>query len=269
MKYDLLVIGAGYVGGALARNFRLRNKNVAVLIHSPANKIIFENQGIATVLGDITESETLKKIPPAKNILIAVSPAVRDASSYRKVYVEGAGNILETLRDVSRQDRVLYISSTGVYGDQKGGWVDEATSPAPDNPLGKILLEAEHQVLASGLPSIILRLSGIYGPGRNRWLNSRQNISERYINMIHLEDIVRIMALLFEEGKLGDIYLGSDDEPVLRSDFYRWLGAKTDSLSQDHHLSGKRCRNHKLKSLGFSFKYPTFREGYQSLKEGL
>ena len=262
MIFDLLVVGAGYTGGAVAAFYAAKGSKVAGMVRSDESAEQLASHCIFPVVADLTRPETLTDIPPAKNILICPSSSGRSEENYRKIYLEGISNFLKTLKN-EKPERIIYLSSTGVYGEHGSGWVDENTAPNPDNPLGKILLEAENQVLASGFPSIIFRVSGIYGPRRNRIECKRESKSERYTNMMHLEDIVRAVALLFEKGKPGEIYLGVDEEPVLISELHRFLGKKIDDLVRDDRFLGKRCRNTKLKNLGFLFRYPTFREGYK------
>lgn len=270
MTFDLLVVGAGYTGGAVAAFYAAKGSKVAGLVRSEESADKLTEHCIFPVIADLTRPETLTDIPSAKNILICPSSSGRSEENYRKIYLEGISNFLKTLDPASSPgsvhcvpQRLIYISSTGVYGERGGEWVDENTPPNPETGTGKILLEAEKQIIASGFPSIIFRVSGIYGPGRNRIESKRESKSERYTNMMHVEDIVRAVALLFEKGKPGEIYLGVDEEPVLLSQLYHFLRKNPDGLIKENQFLGKRCRNTKLKSLGFKFRYPTFREGYR------
>ena len=194
---------------------------------------------------------------------------------------------------MKRAERLIYISSTSVYGQENGEWVDENSPVDPEHETGKILLEAEKQVLRSDIPAVIFRLGGIYGAGRNRIAFLKQNTEDiaqgqDYINLIHVADIVSGAILLLEKGKSGEVYLGVDDEPVTRKEYFseisRLLGLdlqspprKRGSRALDSRFRGndsqigilgrtnKRVKNAKLKALGFKFKYPTFREGYRDL----
>jgi len=274
--YNILVVGAGYLGGTVARYFRTKNQRVWTLNHTDARKKEFEEMGAQPIMADLTDPSTLTKIPPAQFIVICPAPDKRDEESYRKVYLEGIGNFLKAIAANPRPYLIVYTSSTSVWGDMAGHWVDESILPDPDSEYAKILVKAEDQILNSGFPSVIFRLSGIYGPGRNRIKSFRQGKMDvegpdRYMNMIHVDDIAAAMLVLFKKSKAGNIYLGVDDEPVLHSEFCRWLGEKmrmaVPPVSTGKKVIGKRCRNHLLKELDFTFQYPTFRDGYETLLE--
>ena len=182
--------------------------------------------------------------------------------------------------------KLIFISSTSVYSTQDGSWVDEATDPmagkhgdreATEN--ARSLLNAEASVLSSGHPSVVLRLSGIYGEGRNRVKSILEGrikpaFSDIYMNRIHSADIVRSIRLLLEKGAPGEIYLGSDDSPSTQKEFYSWVferlamplpsAAETESPNV-HGQSNKRISNKKLKELGLKLRYPSFKEGYAPL----
>jgi len=272
--YRILVIGAGYVGGELARYFKAQKQKVWAVRRSSRNKEEWEKEGIQLITADLTCPETLVHLPAADFIVLSPAPSERNESSYRQIYLEGIGNYLTALKRNPRPLLVVYLSSTGVWKDQGGRWVDETVPADADTKRGQILAEAEKQVLNSGFPSIVFRLAGIYGPDRNR-LDAIQKGSwpeagnDGYMNLIHRDDIVAAVHLLFKKGTAGEIYLGVDDEPVLRSEYYAWLCGKLnrsmeDPFAKNKAIFGKRCSNQKLKQLGYVFKSPTFREGYQA-----
>lgn len=310
--YRILIAGCGYTGLAIARHFRLKKQKVWGLIRTPVRRQELESRDIIPVVADLTKPETLCNIPDVSFVVIAVSPDERSDDAYRKIYLKGIENFLKALRKKFPPSLIVYLSSTGVYGDKRGAWVDEDTPPEPDHERGRILLEAERQILQSGFPTVVLRLAGIYGPGRSSLQrlmdNSRRaemNANE-YVNMIHREDIAQMTAVIFKKSETGSIYLGVDDEPVLRGVFYDWLIKKRSlrggvaspssvianpqkadeaisgfgtgpaisksglprpyrACNDGSTISGKRCSNKKIKSLGYSFKFPTFREGYEAL----
>jgi nucleoside-diphosphate-sugar epimerase len=125
------------------------------------------------------------------------------------------------------------------------------------------------------MPSAILRLGGIYGPGRTRIaaiLNPDWKLpaEDAYMNLIHVEDIVQAVALLFKKAEAGSVFLGCDGQPPKRSEFYAWLCEQLGkswkpSFDRKAGMGGKRCRNDRLCALGQSFRYPSFREGYGAL----
>lgn len=278
--YHLLIAGAGYTGMAVARHFRSKNQKVWALTRSADKAAQLENAGVAPVVLDLF-SEVPLKIPPAHFVVISLAPDERSEEAYRKVYVEGVGRLLAAMRTNPRPFLIVYLSSIGVYGDRAGAWVEESTPPEPDTERGRILLEAENQVLESGFPTVIFRLGGIYGPGRNPLKRLRKQEGEAqgrdaWLNLIHLDDIVGAMEVLFNKGKEGNVYLGVDDEPAKRSEIYAWLALQPDfesaalpGILKIGPVSGKRCANQKLKALGYSLRYPTFREGYQDLLKSI
>jgi len=271
--YRILIVGAGYIGSEIARYFKAQKQKVWVLSRSGRNKEAWEDEGIQPITADLTRPETLVRLPAADFIVISPAPSGRDESSYRQIYLEGIGNFLKALSKNPRPLLVIYLSSTGVWKDQGGRWIDETVPADADAKRSQILAEAEKQVLNSGFPAIVFRLAGIYGPGRNR-LDAIQKGSwpeaghDGYMNLIHRDDIVAAVHLLFKKGTAGEMYLGVDDEPVLRSEYYAWLCSKLNRNPENYFIKnkavfGKRCSNQKIKQLGYVFKYPTFREGYQ------
>ena len=271
--YRILIAGCGYAGCAIGSYFRSKNQKVWGIVRSRAHTKELESLGIEPLVCDIEKPSVLNDLPPADFVIISVSPQAGSKENYRKIYLEGIGNLLKAIHLRLRPLLVVHLSSTGVFGEQSGAWVDEMTDPKPDDEKGRILLASEEQTLKSGLNSIVFRLGGIYGPGRNRIQSVREgklpNETNRFINLIHVEDITRAMPVLFNKAEVGNVYLGVDDEPVLQSELYRHLAVKLNVsipvFSDSQITRGKRCRNARLKSIGFQFKYPTFREGYESL----
>jgi len=276
--YTILVAGAGYTGSAIARYFTAKKQKVYAMTRSAEKATRFEAEGMRPLKMDLTKPETLIGLPEAQFVVIAAAPDERSEEAYRRTYVEGVGNLLAELKKKQRPLLVVYLSSTGVWPDQAAGaWVDEATPALPDSARSQILLEAENQVLNSGLPSVVVRLAGIYGPGRNRLkISPRKEAASpvgplvpRWMNMIHVEDIAQAMPLIFKKAEAGSILTCVDEEPVASPEFYQWLTEKAGLLPPgeftNQPVQGKRIRNALLKSLGYVFQYPTFREGYRAL----
>lgn len=276
--YTILVAGAGYTGSAIARYFTAKKQKVYALTRSAEKAARFESEGMRPLTMDLTKPETIQGIPQAQFVVISVAPDERSAEAYRRTYIEGVGHLLEALKKNAKPLLIVYLSSTGVWPEQKGGWVDEALPAMPDSERGQILLSAENQVLNCGLPSVVVRLAGIYGPGRNRLVSSHRMAAEtqaaaipRWMNFIHVEDIAQAMPLIFKKAATGEIIACADEEPVESAEFYKWLALNT-GFSETPCFSGqpaqgKRIRNARLKALGYAFKYPTFREGYLALRE--
>ena len=272
--YNILIVGAGYLGSRIARNFKEKKQRVYAVTRNREKAADFEKEGILPVVADLSDPQTLQKIPAAHFIVISVAPDESTEAGYRKIYLEGIRNFFQSRANQPRPYLIVLISSTSVWKDCGGEWVHETVPVDPDSEKGKILKASEAIVLESGYPAVIFRLSGIYGPGRNgleafrsgRWPSPSE--PDGYRNMIHVEDAAQALPVLFKEAKEGQIYIGSDEEPVLRSRFCEWLSQKTGVTSAPGQVikkvGGKRLKNQKLKDLGFKFLYPTFREGYES-----
>lgn len=269
----ILIAGAGYVGLGLVAKLRAAGHHVTGLRRSPP-----EFRGAAAWLAaDVTRPMTLADLPDDLDLVVsALAPDGRDAAAYRKIFVTGTGHLLEALGD--RRPPFIFVSSTRVYGESAGGWVDETTPPAPACPLGEVLLEAEQQVLATGPGAGVVRFSGIYGPGRT-WLVDRVRRGDpvqvdppAYTNRIHRDDCAALLAHLVAAQLAGEgfppVVLASDDDPAPMGEVAAWLAdrmgvARPAALPPDPRASrNKRCRNALLKDLGYVFQYPSFRDGY-------
>ena len=272
--YNILVVGAGYLGSRVVRHFQTKKQRVYAVTRSAEKAAAFETEGILPVIADLRKPETLRKIPAAHFIVISVAPDQSTEEAYRHVYLEGIRNFLQSRAKHPRPYLMVLISSTSVWKDSGREWVDENVPADAETEKGKILRASEELVLESGYPAVIFRLSGIYGPGRNRLAALRSGRwpgpeeIDAYMNMIHVEDAVHALQTLFKEAKEGGLYIGTDEEPVLRSEFSGWLSQKLgtgNSVSKTERPCGKRLKNGRLKELGFQFLYPTFREGYEMI----
>ncbi len=273
--YHILIAGAGYTGSAIARYFLQEKQKVFVMTRSEKKAAAFHSEGLHPLCMDLTRPETLKKTPAAHFIVFAAAPDTSEEMDYRKTYLEGLTHFIEAVRNNPKPFLFLYLSSTSVWRERAGAWVDETIPADPDSIKGSILLEAEQLALHSGLPSAVLRLAGIYGPGRNRLQRKPAAAVEnlRWMNMVHVEDIARAAPILFKCAREGGIYTAVDDEPVLNRDFYAWLKGRTGivwpGVNPSDEAKGKRVSNQLLKSLNWKPDYPNFRSGYEAfLKTG-
>jgi nucleoside-diphosphate-sugar epimerase len=207
--------------------------------------------------------------------------------AYRSAYLDGVAHVLDALeRDRVAPERVLFVSSTAVYGDAGGGWIDENTTPEPGGFSGRIMRQAEELLLrrldGTGVSPVVLRLGGIYGPGRTRLIDQVRTGAAvipdqpRYTNRIHRDDAAgAIVHILCMPETPSPVYLGVDNDPAELGDVLRFLAAElglevppTGSLG-DARGGNKRCSNALLRGTGFSFKYPSFREGYRDILAGV
>ncbi len=176
--------------------------------------------------------------------------------------------------------RLLFVSSTGVYAQTDGGWIDEESPALSQAYSGRIMLDAEQVALDSGIPATRVRLAGIYGPGREWLLNQvRQGyrvVSEPplYANRIHADDAAGLLAFLLRADAGGqaleDCYIGVDDAPVAMHEVVDYLRQRL-GVSQwaDEHsvrrAGSKRCSNRRARALGWVPRYPSYREGYAAV----
>lgn len=280
------------MGGALAARLAGEGHAVWGLKRRPEGL----PDGVRPVAADVTDPATLSELPgDLDGAVYAVSADGRDDGAYRRAYVDGPRRLIEALAASSPPERAgspparfVFVSSTGVYGDRDGGWVDETTPPEPDRFTGRRLLEGERAVLerASLFPdgAAVVRFGGIYGPGRTRLIDRVRSGEARcpagtpvYTNRIHRDDCAGFLAHLvtLDRTDLPDppIYLGVDDEPADLCTVYRWLAARLGAPEPEtapaeatgRRRSNKRCRNDRLRESGYRLLYPTFREGYAEL----
>jgi nucleoside-diphosphate-sugar epimerase len=273
-----LVIGCGYLGRRVAAIWRSEGIEVSALTRTPQNAAVLGEQGIEPIVGDVLLPETLRSLPETEIVLYSVGYDRHSAASKRDVYVRGLANVLEARSPKVR--RLLYISSTSVYGQDAREWVDETSETNPATEDGQIVLAAEEKVRQAcpkGVASV-LRFSGIYGPGRLlrriESVRSGDPIAanpDGFLNLIHVDDGATIVSRLAEREALQPTYLVTDDRPVRRSEYYRFLAGLVGGTEPVFHFDAsgsgvtglnKRCSNARLKAeLGDILRFPTFESG--------
>ncbi|MDH3200904.1 MAG: SDR family oxidoreductase [Myxococcales bacterium] len=266
MTERVLIAGCGEVGNALGARLLADGyevwgirRNVSALA-----------EGIRPWPVDLTDPRSLRSPPTLFDyVFYTASADRRDESSYRAVYVNGLRDLLGALEAAgSPMKRVFFTSSTAVYGQQTGEWVDERSVTEPARFNGRILLEAESLVRGLG-PGVVVRLSGIYGPGRTRLIgkvwSGEAEATERWTNRVHVEDCGGLLHHLMRLDTPAHVYLGSDDAPATTAEVVTWMSEQLGVAAPpaaDTPSSNKRCRNRLLRDTGYQFLYPTFREGY-------
>ncbi len=271
----LLIAGCGYVGRALGRRLAAQGAEIWGLRRSPG--AADPEVGVRPIKADLTDPMTLRNLPPdLDGVVYAVSAGGSTPEAYEVAYVTGLLNLLAAT--VPR--RLIFVSSTAVYGDRQGAWTDEESPTEPDHFTGRILLRAERIALGCTFPSVILRLGGIYGPGRERLI---REVAERravrpaeptFTNRIHRDDAAGAIAHLLALERPESVYLGVDSEPADFGKVSAWIANRlglpeppvTPEAGQGRLSRGsKRCSNARLVASGYPFLYPTFREGYGEL----
>jgi len=284
-----LVVGCGYLGRRVADAWQAAGAPVHAVTRSAARADEFRAAGLLPVVADVTHPETLEalaSLPPLDTVLYAVGFDRKAGPSMREVYVAGLQRVLERLPETRR---LIYISSTGVYGDQDGDWVDEDSPCRPDRENGKICLEAEALLRGSDRyrsRTTILRLAGIYGPGRIP--NREALLAGRplnvplggYLNLIHVDDGVRVVQEA-ERAEAGKLYVVSDGAPVPREEYYRELARllnapepsfappAVDDPAALRSSASKRIRSDRMRAeLKPVLVYPSYREGLAAIVSG-
>ena len=297
----VLLAGCGDLGTEAGLRFAAAGHRVVGWRRSP-EKLPAAIEGAAA---DLTAGELPPVPADTTAVVVAIAADSPTEAAYRAAYVDGLSNVVDAvLASEAPVRRVLFVSSTAVYGDAGGNWIDETTTPAPGGFSGRTIREAE-DLLASrfsgtGITPVVLRLGGIYGPGRTRLIDQVRGGSavipaeSRFTNRIHRDDAAAaIVHLCTMEAVPGPVFLGVDNEPAELGDVLSFLAAElglpqppSDTADSDRQggaprgggaqkSSGepsrggnKRCSNALLRSTGFQFRYPTFREGYRAILAG-
>ena len=239
---------------------------------------------IYPLVADLTKPETLRALPSRLDVVFyTAAPSNSSLDAYQATYVDGVRHLLAALEAQGHTPRrFLFTSSTGVYGQTLGEWVDETSPTDPLHFSGRYLLTGEQVVLDSPFPATVLRLGGIYGPGRTRLIDSVRKGTAvcpdgppLYTNRIHRDDCAGALQHLMCLPRPAHLYLGVDYEPAEQCTVLRWLALQlglppprrttTSDLGTRLYRSNKRCSNRKLTATGYEFRYPTFREGYEAL----
>ncbi|MCC9145985.1 MULTISPECIES: NAD-dependent epimerase/dehydratase family protein [unclassified Arthrobacter] len=274
----VLIAGCGDLGTEAGLRFAAAGFSVLGWRRSP-EKLPAQITGSAV---DLTAGN-LPHIPADTDVVvIAVAADQRTEEAYRAAYLTGTANVLDALeRDGVQPRRILFVSSTAVYGDADGGEVDEETPAAPASATGAVILEAEQLLHTRRPDAVVLRLSGIYGPGRTRLIDSVTAgtavvpARTQLTNRIHRDDAAAaIVHLTTRVSSPAPLYVGVDMEPVELADVLGFLAAELGrqlppaSETSTSRGGNRRLSNRRLRGTGFEFAYPTYREGYRAVLAG-
>lgn len=270
----VLLAGCGELGAAVGLRFATLGHPVTAL----RRRAELVPEPLRGIRADLTAGPPeLSDELAIRVVVIALTADDRTAQGYARTYVDGLRNLLDGLhRSGARPSRVLLVSSTAVYGQQHGAPVDETTPPAPASGTASALLDAEHLLHERFPEAIALRLSGIYGRTNARTLDRVTSGAARpdpdhTTNRIHQDDAARaIVHLTTDVDRPANLYVGSDDLPTTQAELHRFLATElgvpppVEQRADPPTPTGKRCRNDRLRESGFSFAYPTFRDGYRA-----
>jgi len=268
----ILIAGCGYVGQAAADLLHERGWAVEGWTASSQSARQLGARPYSVRAVDIGDSAAVSAVRGEFDVVIqCASSGGGEAETYRRVYLEGARNLLNAYPSA----RLLMTSSTSVYAQKDGDNVDETSPANPDHERGQILREAEEIVLSHN--GIVARLGGIYGPGRSFFLRNllagearAGEGGDRFVNQAHRDDIVSALFLLAERrAECGrQIYNVVDDQPLRVRDAYQWLSTRLQRplppatgkvvAGRKRGDSNKRVSNQKLRALGWDPRYPNF-----------
>lgn len=271
LQHNILFAGCGDLGGAAATLLVQAGHSVTAIRRTPGAV----PPGVHHVSADLASGVGLQQLENNFDAVVYVVSAGRSgAAAYRAAYVAGLRNLLNC-DGIRSAGRLVFVSSTSVYGQSDGEWVDADSPTSPQRFNGQIMLEAEH--LAVSQPGgVALRLGGIYGPGRERMLGwVREQLPcvadpPQFTNRIHRDDAARAIVHLLNLAQPQPIYIGTDNDPAPQHVVLDWIADELGLDAVPRHgkvraVGSKRCANTALLDSGFEFDYPTFRDGYAAL----
>jgi nucleoside-diphosphate-sugar epimerase len=278
----LLCFGLGFTGMALAQRLIADGGQVTGTCRDRARALELQRLGITPVLFERTQpiADLAQRLASVTHLLSSVPP---DETGDSVLDVHGA-EIAEASRHLAW---IGYLSTTGVYGDRGGDWVDETSTPTPSGTRGRRRLDAERAWLALPNPAHLFRLAGIYGAGRSALDTVRSGKARRILkpgqvfSRIHVEDIVAVLLASMTRPEAGTAYNVCDDDAADPAEVIAFacalLGATTPPLvpfaeaqlspmARSFYDDNKRVRNDRIKqALGVSLRYPSYREGLRAL----
>ncbi len=279
----VLIVGCGYV--CLPLGAELVKQGHAVFGRRRSGADELKAAGITPLPADITRAESLVGLPRDFDwVANCVASGGGGVGAYQQLYLQGTRNLVAWLGGAALK-KFVYTSSTGVYGQNDGTLVTEASPTEPETETAKVLVETEKALLAAAreknFPAVILRVAGIYGSERGyllkQFLRNEARIEGqggRVLNMIHRDDLVGSIIAALECGRAGEIYNAVDNEPVSQLQFFEWLAGTLgkdlplpataeEATTRRRGLTNKKVSNRRLRlELGYQFKYPDFRKGY-------
>ena len=279
MSNSLLIIGCGDLGNRLGSLM----SDLNWCVYGMRRDISQISPSIKGISADLYQNECPTNWPniPLDYIVFCVAPTVNERSQYNELYYQGLQNVLQWLEiKKQRPKKLLIISSTAVYAQNNGEWVNEESPAEPQSIQGKTMLAMENLAKKSAIDTTIIRLSGIYGP--NRYYLIKQAIKGinypkiplLYANRIHIEDaaslIHSIISFHQQGNKLPSQYIGVDDSPSSIQETLTWLRAElnTDVLASDYserRTGSKRLSNSLAQTTGWKPKYKNYQEGYKEI----
>ena len=284
MSMNVTIFGAGFSGLAIARTLAPECDHLAGTTRGPARFAELQAAGLSPFIydGGQPSPDLAATLARTTHLVMSISPD-SGGDPLLDAFAGGLGDVMPALEWIG------YLSTVGVYGDHGGDWVDEETPcrPVSRRSVARLAAEQGWAELAdrAGVPLAIIRLSGIYGPGRNALRTVEQGKARRLIkpgqvfNRIHVDDIGGATALLARK-RLGGIYNVTDDKPAPPQDVVEFaaglLGvepppesdfetADLSPMARSFYGENKRVANEKIKAAGYTFLYPDYVLGLEGL----
>jgi nucleoside-diphosphate-sugar epimerase len=283
---SVVIIGCGDIGRRVAARWRERGAPVAALTRRPASAKALTDLGITLVEGDLDAPESLAGLPTADALVYYFAPPPPRGTTDPRVHA-----FLAALDEARPPRRIVYISTSGVYGDRQGAWVDETAPADPQTDRARRRLDAENALRAwgreHGVAVVVLRVGGIYGPGRlprERLAEGRPVLREAecgYTNRIHTDDLAEVCIAAAERGEADALYNASDGKPGTMTGYFnavadrlglprppaismaeaqeRLSPAMLSYLTESRRLDNRRMRE----ELGVRLRYPELASGLE------
>lgn len=275
----VLIVGYGDLGSEVAR--QLANDGINVTgVRRSSNGITEHSDANAAqiIAADVTKPESLAALNAAQPAIIiyCVAASGQTDAEYKSAYVDGLRNVLATQKSNSQLKHVFFVSSTRVYGQDTEAVLDESVPAVPADFGGQRLLEAEHLLQGLSCGTTVLRLSGIYGPGRLRMLNLAKSSDSwpkqnAWSNRIHRDDAAAFMVFLIKQVLAGNAiqhcFIVTDSSPVPQYEVLSWLATQLQvgRAEQIPASGGKRLSNKVMLETGFKLQYSDYKAGYRTL----
>ena len=275
------VFGCGYLGIRVAKQLVSENWKVFALTRSSRRANELAAEGVLPIVGDWTDSRVVGLIPRVEKVLVAVGYERGSQASRERVYVDGLRTMLPS---ISLSSDLVYVSSTGVFHQSDGGWVDESSPCRPGRDGGRAHLDAEQLLFSHRRGkaigrTVVLRMAGLYGPGRVPRVDSIRRgepiaaIADSFLNLIHIDDAASCVLAAWNHPDPQSCYLVADGCPVLRGEYFseiaricrapvvRYSGQVGERSDTNKRIWNRRMRRDLLSRL----KFPSYREGLRNI----
>ena len=277
MQKTILIAGCGDLGNAIGtRLIELGHR-----VYGLRRNIDQLSESIQPIAFDLLSNNPIPALPTIDFLIYAAAAKSRDQVTYRKIYLEAPRQLADALAGQSYQ--AILVSSTGVYSQNDGNWIDESSAAEPNNPYGALMLEGELALAAQASECTVVRSSGIYGPGRNHLIQRvlsgtlAPEAPIHFSNRIHRDDLACFIVHLVSKRASGEtlepLYLASDGEPTPIHEVTAWLAEQLGVTPQEYEPiqrgGNKRVANRAMRESGFVCRYPNYQSGFAANIEEL